>query len=101
MLHPSAMRGQNGLMRVVATRIEPDGATLRRMMDTFRQSEGGLWEEDLAACAVGVPVPYPPAPGLAVYHMRVDGYMVMAAEHDLAGPLLNLVTAVIAVGLGL
>ena len=94
------MRGQNGLVRVIATRTEPDGTMQRRMVDTARQSGRRLWE-DLATRAVGVPVPYPPAPGLAVYHMRVDGYMVMAAEHDLAGPLLNLVTAVIAVGLGL
>ena len=33
-------------------------------------------------------MPYRPAPGIAVYHVRVDDYVVMAAEHDLAGPLL-------------
>jgi len=41
-------------------------------------------------------VPYRPAPGIAVYYIRVDDYVVMAAEHDLAGPLLDLVTAVMA-----
>jgi hypothetical protein len=92
------MRGQNGLMRVVATRIEPDGTMRRRMIDTPRQSERRLWE-DLAVRAVGVPVPYRPAPGIAVYHIQVDDYVVMAAEHDLAGPLLDLVTAVMALGL--
>ena len=44
------------------------------------------------------PVPYRPAPGIAVYHIKVDDYVVMAAEHDLAGPLLDLVTAVMALG---
>jgi hypothetical protein len=87
-------------MRVVATRIEPDGTMQRRMMDTARQSERRLWE-DLAARAAGRPVPYRPAPGIAVYHIRVDDYVILAAEHDLAGPLLDLVTAVMALGLEL
>jgi hypothetical protein len=39
-----------------------------------------------------------PAPGIAVYHIRMDDYVVMAAEHDLARPLLDLVTAVMALG---
>ena len=84
-------------MRVIATRIEPDGTMQRRMVDTARQSDHRLWE-DLAARAVAVPVPYSPAPGIAVYHVRVDHYVVLAAEHDLAGPLLDLVTAVMALG---
>jgi len=70
----------------------------RWMVDTARQGERRLWE-DLAARAVGVPVPYRPAPGVAVYHIRVDDYVVVAAEDDLAGPLLDLVTAVMALGL--
>lgn len=69
----------------------------RRMVDTAGQSERPLWE-DLAVRAIAVPVPYRPAPGLAVYHVSVDDYVVMAAEHDLAGPLLDLVTAVMALG---
>jgi hypothetical protein len=56
-----------------------------------------LWE-DPASRAVGVFVPYRPAPGIAVYRIRVDDYVVMAAEDDLAGPLLDLVTAVLAMG---
>jgi len=66
-------------------RIEPDGTMQRRMVDAARQSDRRLWE-DLAARAVGVPVPYRSAPGIVVYHIRVDGYVVMAAEEDLAGP---------------
>ena len=89
--------GQNGLMRVIATQIEPDGTMQRRMVDTAQQSERRLWE-DLAARAIGVPVPYRLGPGIAVYHLSVDDYVVMAAEHDLGGPLLDLVTAVMALG---
>jgi hypothetical protein len=59
------------------------------MVDTAQQSDRRLWE-DLAARAIGVPVPYRPAPGIAIYHLSVDDYVVMAAEHDLAGALLDL-----------
>ena len=88
---------QNGLMRVVATRIDPDGTLHRRMVDTAQQSDRQLWE-DLAARAVGGPVPYRPAPGIIVYHISVDDDVVIAAEHDLIGSLRDLVTAVMALG---
>ena len=79
------------------TRIEPDGSLQRHMVDTAQQGERRQWE-DLAARAVGVPTPYRPAPGVAVYHVSVDDDIVIAAEPDLAGPLLDLVTAVMALG---
>ena len=79
------------------TRIDPDGTLHRRMVDTARQSDHQLWE-DLAARAVGVPVPYRPVPGIAVYHISVDDMVAIAAEHDLAGPLRDLVTAVMVLG---
>ena len=69
----------------------------RRMVDTARQSDRRLWE-DLAARAAGVPAPYRPAPGIAVYHIKLDDYVVMTAEDDLAGPLLDLVAAVMGLG---
>jgi hypothetical protein len=47
------------------------------------------------------PCAIPPSPGIAVYHIKVDDYVVVAAEHDLAGPLLDLVTAVMALDLEL
>lgn len=84
-------------MRVVVTRIEPDGTMQRRMVDTARQRHRQLWE-DLAARGIGVIVPYRPTVDIAVYHIRVDDHVVMAAEHDLVGPLLDLVTAVMALG---
>ena len=90
-------RWQNGLMRVVATRIEPDGTMHRRMVDTAQQSDRRLWE-DLAARAIEVPVPYRPALGITIYHISVDDYVVMVAEYDIAGPLRDLVTAVMALG---
>jgi hypothetical protein len=88
---------QNGPVRVVVTRIGSDGTMQRRMVDTAQQVDRQLWE-DLAARALGVAVPYRPAPGIVVYHVSVDDYVVIAAEYDLAGPLLDLVTAVMALG---
>jgi hypothetical protein len=69
----------------------------RRMVDTVQQSDRRKWE-DLTARALAVTVPYRPVPGIAVYHIGVNHYVVMIAEHDLAGPLLDLVTAVLALG---
>lgn len=69
----------------------------RRMVDTAQLSDRRLWE-DLAARAIEVPVPYRPALGIAIYHISVGDYVVMAVEHDLAGPLRDLVTAVMALG---
>lgn len=84
-------------MRVVVTRIEPGGTMQRRMVDTARQSNRRQWE-DLAARAIGVAVPYRPVPGIVVYHIKVDDHAVMAGEYDLDGPLLDLATAVMALG---
>jgi len=97
-LYPVFAREQNGLVRVVATRIEWDGTMQRRMVDTAHAS-GGLQWEDLAARALAAAPPYCPAPGTPVYHVGVDdGTVVLVAEHDLCGPLLDLVTAVLAMG---
>jgi hypothetical protein len=90
--------GQNEPVRVVATRIEWDGTMQRRVVDTAHCSAGRQWE-DLAARAVAVPPRYRPVPGAPIYHVKVDGgTVVLVAEHDLCGPLLDLVTAVLAMG---
>src|SRR5262249_16571340 len=52
-------QAQNGLMRVVATRVEQDGTMQRRVVDTVRSSDGPRWE-DLACRALAVPPPYRP-----------------------------------------
>jgi hypothetical protein len=91
-------RGHNELVRVVATQIECDGSVQRRMVDTACCS-GGPQREDLAARALAVLPPYRPAPGTAIYHVSLDdGTEVLVADHDLCGPLLDLVTAVLAIG---
>jgi hypothetical protein len=84
-------------MRVVVTRISQDGTMRRRMVDTAASADVGSWEE-LTARALAAPPPYHPFPGEPVYHLRVDDQVVLVAEHELSGPLYDLVTAVLAIG---
>jgi hypothetical protein len=97
-LYPVFARAQNEQVRVVATRIEWDGTMQRRMVDTAYRSGEPQWE-NLAARALAAPPPYRPVPGTPIYHVSLDdGTVVLVAEHDLCGPLLDLVTAVLAMG---
>jgi hypothetical protein len=85
-------------MRVVATRIEQDGTMQRRVVDTAHCGDGPRWE-DLARRALADPPPYRPVPGTPIYHISLDGgRQVLVAEPDLGGALLDLVTAVLAMG---
>jgi hypothetical protein len=90
-------RGENALVRVVVTRIEQDGTMQRRVVDTAQCDDCLQWER-LAARALEFPPPYRPVPGMPVYHVSVDDQVILVAEHDLGGPLLNLVTAVLTLG---
>ena len=89
---------ENALVKVVVTRIEQDGTMQRRVVDTAQCSGGRQWE-DLTARALAVLPPYRPVPGAPIYHISADdGTAVLVAEGDLGGPLLDLVTAVLAMG---
>ena len=89
--------GHNERMRVVVTRIEPDGTMQRRVVDTAQRDDAPRWE-DLAGRALAFPPPYRPVPGADVYHITVDDHLIQAGEYDLAGPLRDLVTVVLAMG---
>ena len=69
----------------------------RRVVDTAQQEDCLEWER-LARRALEFPPPYRPVPGIAVYHVSVGGQVILVAAPDLDGPLLNLVTAVMALG---
>ena len=79
------------------TQVEADGAMWRRMIDTAGPSDAGRWQQ-LIARALAVPAPYRPIPGSPIYHLRLGDREVLIADHDLRGPLLDLVTAVLAFG---
>ena len=79
------------------TRIEQDGTMQRRRVDTAQRGDGPQWE-DLAARALAVLPRYAPVPRTPIYHISVDDQVILAAEHNLTGPLLDLITAVLAMG---
>ena len=79
------------------TRIEQDGTMQRRVVDTAQYDDCLQWGR-LAARALEFPPPYHPVPGIPVYHVSIGEQVILVAEHDLGGPLLNLVTAVLALG---
>jgi hypothetical protein len=79
------------------TRIDWDGTMHRRRVDTAQRGDGPRWE-DLAARALAILPPYTPVPRAPIYHISVDDQVILAAEHNLTGSLLDLVTAVLAMG---
>ena len=88
---------QTGLMRVVVTQIGSGGTIKRRMVDTAGRSDA-FQREELVARALAVPLPYRPARAVPSTISAGMTSIVMVAEHDLAGPLLDLVTTVLAEG---
>lgn len=81
-------------MRVVVTHIWGSGTVVSRTVDAAEDTSGVQWDE-LASRALANPPPYRPFPGGAICHIQVDDQVVMVAERDLAGPLLDLVAAVL------
>jgi len=81
-------------MRVVVTHIWGSGTVVSRVVDATEDTRGTRWDE-LASHALADPPPYRPFPGGAICHIQVDDQVVMVAERDLAGPLLELVAAVL------
>jgi hypothetical protein len=84
-------------MRLEVTQIASDGSLRRRALDTTGRSDAWRWEE-LTGRAPASPPPYRVAPGSTVYHIQVDDHVILVSEGDLAGPLRDLVTAVLAAG---
>jgi hypothetical protein len=76
-------------MRVIVTHIWGSGTVVTRTVDATENSGGIRWD-DLAARALADPPPYRPVPGGAICHIQVNDQVVMVAERDLAGPLLEL-----------
>ena len=84
-------------MRLEVAKIAANGSIRQWVIDTAGRSDAGRWEE-LIARVPAVPPPYRAAPGSAVYDIRVDGDKFLAGEHDLSGPLSDLVRAVLVEG---
>jgi hypothetical protein len=80
------------------TRIERDGTMQRRRVDTAQRGDGPTGKPRYPR--PGRLAALHPGPANPVYHVRVDHHVILAAEHNLTGPLqlLDLVTAVLAMG---
>ena len=78
-------------MRVVVTKAAGDGSIRRGVCDTADRSDGGKYEQLIEQAAPGVPPPLPVGKRQAVYQIRSEGTVVVAAEKELAGLLRHLV----------
>jgi hypothetical protein len=87
-----------GPVRVVVTRIEPDGTMHGRMVETAQQSDPENWDDLAARALAAARPPYRPVPGTAVYHLCVGGGIIEVGEYDLQGPLRDLIVVVLAIG---
>ena len=87
--------------RVATGRTGPDLLTVAGPLLGAQAGESlrltGHWQE-LIARALAVPIPYRPVPGDPIYHLRLGDRCFVIADHDLSGPLRDLVTAVLALG---
>ena len=90
-------RGDTGWVGVVVTEIGWDGSMRRRALDTCGLTEAGRWET-LIGQVLAFPPPYRAAPGSPVYVIHAGDRAVLVGEHDLTGPLRDLVTAILAAG---
>jgi hypothetical protein len=92
---PAGVR-QAGLMVIEVTRIGGDGSIRRAVVDTAGRDDAARWEQLAQQAALEVPPPYRPQPGRPVYRISAGGHAAHVAEKDLAGPLRELVSAVLA-----
>jgi hypothetical protein len=90
--------GRLARVEIAVTAIGADGTVLRAVMETAGRADGDWWEQLAASAHLEVPPPYRAVPGQPVYEIRAGGLVAHVAERELAGPLRELVTAVLAEG---
>ena len=84
-------------MILVVTEVAWDGRIQRRMLDTAMRRDAARWEA-LVGHVPALAPPYRAGPGQAVYHISVEDHVLLVGEHDLQGPLRDLVVAVLTAG---
>ncbi len=85
-------------MEIAVTAIGADGTVHPAIVETTGRVDADWWEQLAASAHLEVPPPYRPEPGQPVYEVRAGGHVALVAEQDLAGPLRELVFAVLAAG---
>ena len=94
------MTGRLAHVEIAVTAIGADGTLRRAVVETTGRVDGDWWEQLAVSAHLEVPPLYRPVPGLPVYEVRAGKHDAMVAEQDLAGPLRELVMAVVAEGWG-
>jgi hypothetical protein len=82
-------------MVIEVTRIGGDGGIRRVVADTAGREDAARWERLARQAALEVPPPYRPEWGQPVYQISAGGHAARIAEKDRAGPLRELVSAVL------
>ena len=90
--------GRLARVEIAVTAIGADGTVRQAIMETTGRVDADWWEQLAASAHLEVPPPYRPEPGQPVYEVRAGGRVAQVSEGDLAGPLRELVTAVLAEG---
>lgn len=89
---------QAARVEIAVTSVGGDGTVRRVIVNTAGRVDEDWWERMVAAAHLEVPPPYRPEAGQPVYKIRAGERIAQVAEGNLAGPLLELVTAVLAEG---
>ena len=90
--------GRLAHVEIAVTAIGADGTVRQAIVETTGRVDADFWGQLAASAHLEVPPPYRPVPGQPVYEVRVGEHVAMVAEQDLAGPLRELVMAVVAEG---
>jgi hypothetical protein len=88
--------GQAARVEIAVTAIGADGTVRQAIVETTGRVDADWWEQLAASALLEVPPPYRPEPAQPVYEVRAGDHVAQLAEQDLAGPLRELVTAVLA-----
>jgi hypothetical protein len=87
-----------GRISIEVTEVAGDGTVRRAMIDTSGRGDARRWEKLAEDASLGYPPPYRAVPGESVFHIRAGKHAAQVGERDLAGPLQELVQAVLAEG---
>ncbi len=90
--------GQAARVEIAVTAIGADGTVRQAIVETTGRVDADWWEQLAASAHLEVPPPYRPEPGQPVYEVRAGEHVAQVAEQDLAGPLRELVFAVLTAG---
>lgn len=90
--------GRTEQVRVEVARVAADGSVRRTALDTADWDDAARWDELVAQADLNSFPPYRPVPHQTIYLIYACDREFAITEHDLTGPLRELVMAVLAEG---